>query len=353
MNKKIALLAPILAFSIASTTFAHPGNTDGQGGHTCHTNCAKWGLGQGEYHYHGGGGSSSGGGGGSSDSSSSTSTPAPSNEPSPAEIAAQQEAADRANGEDEGYEAGYEDGYAAASKNAQGSGSAAYNEGYTTGYEKGYAEAEKKLESEKITAQKEGSVLGQKTDTLSIPDKYAKTAVLKETFTSAFNQAVKKRDEAAIAKYSEMGYQDGLKDMQQTLDNMKESYHQAYEEGFQKGLAEFKDKYVQQGYNAAFTTLTYQKPAIENQQYAAWYKEGFESNQEVEEIQQAGFELGDSGEEYTVPEEYKHAEVIFKHYYEKGLEQNREDNTQTAAGVGFAGLAWLARRFYVAKKTIS
>jgi hypothetical protein len=36
-------------------THAHPGNTDGSGGHTCRTNCEKWGLGYGEYHYHGGG----------------------------------------------------------------------------------------------------------------------------------------------------------------------------------------------------------------------------------------------------------------------------------------------------------
>jgi hypothetical protein len=37
---------------------AHPGRTDANGGHTCRTNCAKWGLKNGEYHYHNGGGSS-------------------------------------------------------------------------------------------------------------------------------------------------------------------------------------------------------------------------------------------------------------------------------------------------------
>ncbi|MBB6021453.1 hypothetical protein HNR77_002548 [Paenibacillus sp. JGP012] len=38
---------------------AHPGRTDANGGHTCWTNCAKWGLEYGEYHYHNGGKSSS------------------------------------------------------------------------------------------------------------------------------------------------------------------------------------------------------------------------------------------------------------------------------------------------------
>lgn len=48
----ILILLPIIAE-------AHPGRTDSSGGHTCRTNCAKWGLKNGEYHYHNGGGSKS------------------------------------------------------------------------------------------------------------------------------------------------------------------------------------------------------------------------------------------------------------------------------------------------------
>ena len=33
---------------------AHPGRTDSSGGHTCRTNCSKWGLRFGQYHTHGG-----------------------------------------------------------------------------------------------------------------------------------------------------------------------------------------------------------------------------------------------------------------------------------------------------------
>ncbi|RNB78117.1 YHYH domain-containing protein [Brevibacillus nitrificans] len=40
---------------------AHPGRTDANGGHTCRTNCEKWGLQYGQYHYHNGGSTSSGG----------------------------------------------------------------------------------------------------------------------------------------------------------------------------------------------------------------------------------------------------------------------------------------------------
>lgn len=37
---------------IPCISFAHPGNTDSSGCHTCRTNCSKWGLSTGEYHCH-------------------------------------------------------------------------------------------------------------------------------------------------------------------------------------------------------------------------------------------------------------------------------------------------------------
>ncbi|KIL35203.1 competence protein [Cohnella kolymensis] len=47
--------AIILILFTTNSALAHPGRTDGSGGHTCRTNCEKWGLDQGEYHYHNGG----------------------------------------------------------------------------------------------------------------------------------------------------------------------------------------------------------------------------------------------------------------------------------------------------------
>lgn len=48
----LLLLVIIYFFSFSDTSYAHPGNTDSDGGHTCYTNCGKWGLEYGEYHYH-------------------------------------------------------------------------------------------------------------------------------------------------------------------------------------------------------------------------------------------------------------------------------------------------------------
>ncbi|SFK93546.1 hypothetical protein SAMN03159341_102249 [Paenibacillus sp. 1_12] len=73
---RIIILTSILALSIVSTSFAHPGRLDSNGGHNCSAASVKKGLCTG-YHYHNGsGGSSSSGSSGSSSSSNSSSKPA-------------------------------------------------------------------------------------------------------------------------------------------------------------------------------------------------------------------------------------------------------------------------------------
>jgi hypothetical protein len=52
MFKKILLIYVSSMFIFAGNVFAHPGNTDASGGHTCRMNCGDWGLYYGEYHYH-------------------------------------------------------------------------------------------------------------------------------------------------------------------------------------------------------------------------------------------------------------------------------------------------------------
>jgi len=55
----VGLLLFVFLFTFAIHASAHPGRTDAKGGHTCRTNCEKWGLKYGEYHYHTGGSNSS------------------------------------------------------------------------------------------------------------------------------------------------------------------------------------------------------------------------------------------------------------------------------------------------------
>ncbi len=46
------LFIVILGLLFCFPVFAHPGGTDGNGGHTCRTLCEEWGLSYGEYHLH-------------------------------------------------------------------------------------------------------------------------------------------------------------------------------------------------------------------------------------------------------------------------------------------------------------
>ncbi len=69
-RKIIILLVTILL--INENAFAHPGRTDGNGCHTCRTNCESWGLRKNEYHCHNGNSYSNSSGSNNSDSSSNS-----------------------------------------------------------------------------------------------------------------------------------------------------------------------------------------------------------------------------------------------------------------------------------------
>ncbi|GLV65331.1 hypothetical protein Bmyc01_40000 [Bacillus mycoides] len=58
--KKLLLTTSVALLVAPISAYAHPGRTDANGGHTCRTNCEKWGLQYGEYHYHNKPASSSG-----------------------------------------------------------------------------------------------------------------------------------------------------------------------------------------------------------------------------------------------------------------------------------------------------
>lgn len=58
MNKRLTvfLISVLIVFAMIShSATAHPGRLDANGGHYCRTNCANYGLANGQYHYHSGG----------------------------------------------------------------------------------------------------------------------------------------------------------------------------------------------------------------------------------------------------------------------------------------------------------
>ena len=412
MKKILILMALLLFIPFTELAEAHSGRTDSSGGHNCSEKSKAKGLCTG-YHSHNGGGDTSSSGSSSSNTTptsnqswekdcsdfstydevvnywnskgySKTNDPekldgwgntvddgipceAPSDydtttipsselsigpvEAEKAKVIAEQ---DEAKGEKDGYAAGLKNGYEEKEKSVSSKGSEAYLSGYTTGYSKGFDEGKAKIAIEKKQADQAGYSLGQKQDKVEIPTKYANNKTLSNSFTAGFNKAVTERDKKRETEFNTLGYKDGKNDKSNEPKNVKSSFLTAYQQGFDKGQQDLRKSYLDKGYLAAFTMLEYKKPKFENSKYITWYQEGFESNKEVLKIEKLAYNMGLKGEKLSIPQEYIDSKVIFDHHYEIGAlkyeEIERKQNTQTGTGIGLMFLAWLGRRFYVAKK---
>ncbi|MBM7554441.1 YHYH domain-containing protein [Thalassobacillus pellis] len=389
-----------------NTAEAHSGRTDSNGGHNCSQKSISKGLCTG-YHYHNGGSDTSSNGNTSSTPPSSQSSQpndkdcsdfssyeevvaywnrkgytkdydperldgfgnvvddgipceAPSGydtsniNGSPAQVAKEEKAA----GEEEGYHAGLKDGYAdKEKKDALDSGSEAYQEGYDTGYTKGYQEGKAKLKKEKQAAQQAGYDYGKEADQLKIPSAYNQHDALKAAFEEGYQKAVQEIIKQKEKALEAQGYEDGKNDVKELPQDAEKNFVEAYEKGFEEGQQALKQTYLDQGYQAAFQMVTYKQPDLAKEKYIAWYKEGFEANEEVLKIQDMAYENGLQGKELSVPEKYKDAKKVYTHYHQIGIaeyeEKQEKENTRNLMGLGVIVLGWLGRRMYVAKKMIA
>lgn len=127
MRTRTLMILLFILLLTPSLSFAHPGDTDTFGGHTCHTNCEDWGLNYGEYHYH--------------------------NETPPKPDTSQEDY-------DEGYQRGYDDAYGYTSQciedyNWSWEGPQAFGDGYEAGIDDGHydglAVCEESLSEEEVT----------------------------------------------------------------------------------------------------------------------------------------------------------------------------------------------------------
>ncbi|WP_347552933.1 hypothetical protein ABFG93_22025 (plasmid) [Pseudalkalibacillus hwajinpoensis] len=402
MRSLIILFTIFLVFAIQNSASAHSGGTDASGGHKCSDTSKAKGLCTG-YHSHNGGSDSSGSSSESTSTSSTSSSQSndkdctdfasydemisywnakgytkdydperldgwgnvvddgiPCEAPSgydttkingsPAQIAQNEQV----SGEEAGYPKGLEDGYANKEENATSNEDSA---NYRNGYEQGYKEGQSKLNAEKEAAEKAGYEGGLKESKLTIPAAYNNHSALKASFESGYDRAIEEVTQEREEKYAKQGYEDGKNDKANPPSVEEENYRKAYETGFGKGQKELKDSYIEKGFNDAFTMLKYKTPGFKAEKYNQWYKEGFESLTEVLDIQETAYQSGLSGEALAIPEEYVASEEVFTHHYEIGAteydEIKQKETTRNSVGIGAIILAWLGRRFYVAKKMVA
>ena len=329
---------------------AHPGRTDSNGGHTCRTNCAKWGLQTGEYHYHNGAGSSTK----NTESPPKTkpSTPAPPPKPTYSQ-------ADIDEGRALGKSQGYEDGYSRGTSNTvNDTGNEGFKKGYAAGYEAGYAEGLKKIKEEdrvfgtdsgggdgkvalregqsrevpkneaqsddwnaayqaafiksfdheKVVqnAEQSGHDLGYSLVELVVPNEYANDKIVKETYEAHYKTGYEERIKEENDKHLELGNEAGYALTPSEIDSLDVKFAESYELGYEEGKSKREEEVLAEGYQSAFLNMKYKEiDDYDHQELIDWYKEGFKSNEIAVQIKETAFENGYTNSDYFIPEEFK------------------------------------------------
>ncbi|MGF2716435.1 YHYH domain-containing protein [Bacillus cereus] len=337
--KKLLLTTSVALLVAPISAYAHPGRTDANGGHTCRTNCEKWGLQYGEYHYHNKPASSSG-----------ATSPAPSQnnngavaaerqaeaqrnaeaerqrgaeEQRKAEEARKQEEAQRQadmeKGQLEGQKSGETD-FKAGKNNAEGhvaGKSDAYKQAFTTAYAVAWSlEEQKKAHFEKG---KEQGLAQEAMDDSQI------TPEFKVNFAEGFQVGNKERTEKIEKEQAELGEKAGKELAEKKPGNTeKDTYVKAYETAYEKGYKSAKKMAEKAGYTYAFENYDLKVPAKyeKHESLKQWFTEGFKSNKKAAEIREEGYKKGDSWMSFFyknfVPSEYKEHKDLYEQAIEKG-----------------------------------
>ncbi len=350
MGKKVCIgFFGLLIFLllIPSQSSAHPGRTDANGGHTCRTNCEKWGLEYGEYHYHNGG--NSGGSGGAVKKETPPPAPAPATTekvtPPPAQApkvdqkkleeqrkqeelerkraeeeekarqkARQKAIKDRGLGEKEGAEKAKDDFENEEEKDPDKhiKGKSPH---YAKAFKKSYAAAWKEKEEQKEYFDQgyEQGLSQEKMDLKEVPKK--RQGVFEEGFKKGNKERVKKIKKEQY----ELGKKHGLKKKEINPGNKdRKRYVEAYNDGYKAGI---KKTITKEGKKSANTNYSVKIPKQykDHKDYSKWYKEGFDSNKKAAEVRKAGFKKGKKFFSTSwVPKKYKEYKGLYKAAYKQG-----------------------------------
>lgn len=408
MNVKKVMYLFVILFVVTafdtSDILAHPGRTDGNGGHTCRTNCEKWGYEYGEYHYHNGGGSSSS----SSSSSSGSSSSSSNSKPSPPKPSYTQSDVDE--GTEAGREKGFEDGYERNEKSGKtDKENEGYRIGYAAGYDAGYAEGLKKIKEEEteegqkkgrtkgkeaarsgesdevsnnesksddwntayqesykkayqrekqiISVEEDGYQSGYTLDELVIPKEIEEDGELSEIYKSHYEKGYKERSDEEEENHFELGYSTGYDFIDKDTVEINKLFITSFEQGYENGLQTIKEETIESGYLSAFKSIDYEVPeGIEQAELLEWYEEGFHSNEIASEIKVRAYDNGYKNKEYFIPEEFEvneDATALYDSLFYEGQEIKKEESQKqmlTFGSIGAGIIALSGGGFYINKR---
>lgn len=366
--RKLLLTTSVALLVAPISAYAHPGRTDANGGHTCRTNCEKWGLQYGEYHYHNKPASSSG-----------ATSPAPSSNNNGAVEAERQAEAQRSNAEAEKQraaeaqrkaeeerkrvaeeqrkaeeerkrvaeeqrkaeearkreeaqrQADMEKGQLEGQKNGETDFKAGKNDAeshligksdtYKEAFKTAYA-ASRSLEEQKKTHFEKGKEQGLAQETM---EDSQIAPEFKSNFAEGFQVGNKERTEKIEKEQAELGEKAGKELAGKNPGSReKDVYVKAYETAYEKGYKSTKKAVEKAGYKYAFENYDLKVPAKyeKNESLKKWFIEGFKSNKKAAEIREEGYKKGDSWLAFFyknfVPSEYKEHKELYEQAIEKG-----------------------------------
>ncbi|MEH7530071.1 YHYH domain-containing protein, partial [Priestia megaterium] len=324
----VVLLTLIFLMESSYIVSAHPGRTDGNGGHYCRTNCEKWGYEYGEYHYHNGSSSNVT----SDDVETEIQTDTETSQEDLEEIYDQLSK--------EGYEIGYQDGYNQRSyeefheekysvlSNAEYSWyKKGYDEGFSTGKERKNAEVSKQQEEE-FNEGKEAGASKAHNDfkngniQISSSSNKDKSNSWNEGFSQAYEKTVvslKLTDEAYKEGYDQGESQQTMKIKNSYLNNSDAS--KAFESGFKEAK---KKEYKQKGFQQALSQGGDNLPSYISHIYISSFKKGYkEGKKEITSLKKDAYAAGKSGNKFVVPDKYKtkNIEEVTQATYKKGQDE--------------------------------
>lgn len=320
----------LLLLTMPLSSLAHPGRTDSNGGHTCRTNCEKWGLEYGEYHYHNRNKSSGGGGGSTNASSPQVNEQQLEEQRQKEELAKQQAAEEEEKRKQEEVarqkmqkekESGHQEGAIKASEDFekgeqdQESHLAGKTTYYSDAFKESYTEVWNEKQDQKNYYQKGyDQGLGQEKLNLNeIPQN--RVAIFEE----GFNKGNSERIELIKEEQYDLGKKQGLKkEEKQPTNSDREEYVKAYNKGYKTGM---KKTIMKEGKASAKKNYSAKVPKEykDNKDYTKWYKQGFNSDKKAKEVRKAGFAKGKKFFSTSrVPKEYKNYSKLYKKSYKKG-----------------------------------
>lgn len=299
MGKLVSIL--IVALLMITPISAHPGRTDANGGHYCRTNCAKWGLKDGEYHYHNGGGSSS--------SKSETSTQEASSSTTSSDNTAITNSTPKIDYTKQGDSEGYNFKKAHPDENKQDiSGK---DQTYIDGYNSGFERAESELTE---SSKKQGEIKGDEDgDTTEVYNLEVPVGLISAVYLSSYKEAYNQRESSDFSKIKQVAKEEAIDDVlnlqeknldnEYSLDKQKKVYEDTYQNTYEQEETEIKDL---------------------KKKISSYAKNDFEDEKP-------------NDKKYRKYKNYKVYDVLDKKYkkeYNKLKEQKEQEDTNVVAGGG-------------------